>query len=55
MRERHFAIETACYGGVMHHQLQCHPDVYEALRRGCAGQDDGPAATAGLPDEESGT
>ncbi|MGE0791568.1 MAG: lipase family alpha/beta hydrolase [Sandaracinaceae bacterium] len=40
VRERHFEVETATYGGVMHHQLQCHPDVYEVIRRACAGGDD---------------
>lgn len=36
MREAHFAIETSRYGGVMHHQLQNHPALYEQLRRACA-------------------
>lgn len=34
--ERPFAIETAGFGGVLHHQLQNHPAVYEVLRRACA-------------------
>ncbi len=34
--ESHFAIETSRYGGVMHHQLQNHPAVYEQVRRACA-------------------
>lgn len=36
LRESHFAIETSRYGGVMHHQLQNHPALYEQLRRACA-------------------
>jgi pimeloyl-ACP methyl ester carboxylesterase len=32
MRESHFAIETRRFGGVLHHQLQNHPAVYEVLR-----------------------
>ncbi len=31
-----FAIETSHVGGVLHHQLQNHPDVYEQIRRACA-------------------
>ncbi|HPH29934.1 MAG TPA: alpha/beta fold hydrolase [Pseudomonadota bacterium] len=31
-----FAIETRHFGGVLHHQLQNHPAVYEVLRSGCA-------------------
>jgi hypothetical protein len=27
-----FAIETLRFGGVMHHQLQNHPAIYEVLR-----------------------
>ena len=34
--ESHFAIETSRYGGVMHHQLQNHPAVYEQVRDACA-------------------
>ena len=30
-----FAVETSRFGGVMHHQLQNHPAVYQVLRRGC--------------------
>lgn len=30
-----FPIETRRFGGVMHHQLQNHPAVYEVLRRAC--------------------
>jgi pimeloyl-ACP methyl ester carboxylesterase len=30
--ERHFAIDTRRFGGVLHHQLQNHPAVYEVLR-----------------------
>lgn len=33
-----FAIETRRFGGVMHHQLQNHPAVYEVLRAACAGE-----------------
>jgi pimeloyl-ACP methyl ester carboxylesterase len=32
-REEHFAIETARFGGVLHHQLQNHPAVYQVIRR----------------------
>jgi pimeloyl-ACP methyl ester carboxylesterase len=32
---RAFRIETECFGGVVHHQLQNHPDVYALLRRAC--------------------
>jgi pimeloyl-ACP methyl ester carboxylesterase len=32
---RAFRIETQCFGGVVHHQLQNHPDVYALLRRAC--------------------
>jgi pimeloyl-ACP methyl ester carboxylesterase len=32
LNERAFAIETTPFGGVMHHQLQNHPDVYRQLR-----------------------
>ncbi|NUO49689.1 MAG: alpha/beta fold hydrolase [Polyangiaceae bacterium] len=32
-----FAIETRSYGGVLHHELQNHPDVYALLRRACEG------------------
>jgi pimeloyl-ACP methyl ester carboxylesterase len=31
-----FAIDTARFGGVMHHQLQNHPAVYEVVRRACS-------------------
>ena len=34
--ESHFSIATSRYGGVMHHQLQNHPAVYEQLRAACA-------------------
>ena len=33
---RTFPIETRCFGGVLHHQIQNHPAVYEVLRRACA-------------------
>lgn len=29
--ESKFGIETACFGGVMHHELQNHPDVYAMI------------------------
>ncbi|MCA9490779.1 MAG: alpha/beta fold hydrolase [Myxococcales bacterium] len=29
---RSFPIHTATLGGVMHHQIQCHPEVYRQLR-----------------------
>lgn len=35
---RTFPIETRTYGGVLHHQLQNHPAVYEQIRRACAGE-----------------
>ncbi|MBI3203447.1 MAG: alpha/beta fold hydrolase [Myxococcales bacterium] len=34
--ESTFPIETACYGGVMHHELQNHPQVYQQIRACCA-------------------
>lgn len=33
--ERHFDIEQARFAGVLHHQLQNHPDVYDVIRAGC--------------------
>jgi pimeloyl-ACP methyl ester carboxylesterase len=38
VRSDKFRIETRCYSGVMHHQIQCHPDVYARLRRACSGE-----------------
>lgn len=35
MSERAFPIDTRHYGGVMHHQLQNHPAVYEQVRAAC--------------------
>ncbi|MCB9598106.1 MAG: alpha/beta fold hydrolase [Sandaracinaceae bacterium] len=35
LEESHFSIDIRRYGGVMHHQLQNHPAVYEQLRRAC--------------------
>lgn len=35
VEQRDFRIETARFGGVMHHQLQNHPAVYEILRAAC--------------------
>lgn len=32
VEERTFPIHTETFGGVMHHQLQCHPEVYRRLR-----------------------
>lgn len=32
----HFPIATSRFGGVMHHQLQNHPAIYEVLRGACA-------------------
>lgn len=29
-------IETARFGGVLHHQLQNHPGIYEVVRKACA-------------------
>ncbi len=37
-----FTVETKRFSGVMHHQLQNHPSVYEVLRRACAGEADPP-------------
>ncbi|MCA9577427.1 MAG: alpha/beta fold hydrolase [Sandaracinaceae bacterium] len=37
MKDSTFAIDTSHYGGVMHHELQNHPAVYEQVRRACAG------------------
>lgn len=34
--ESHFAIETRRFGGVLHHQLQNHPAVYEVIRAAVA-------------------
>lgn len=31
----HFPIETARFGGILHHQLQNHPAVYEIIKRAC--------------------
>jgi pimeloyl-ACP methyl ester carboxylesterase len=36
---RTFAIETARFGGVLHHQLQNHPGVYEVIRNACTPAD----------------
>jgi triacylglycerol lipase len=36
LTESHFAIETSRYGGMLHHQLQNHPALYEQLRRACS-------------------
>jgi pimeloyl-ACP methyl ester carboxylesterase len=36
--EAHFSIETRTYGGVLHHHLQNHPDVYELILRACRGE-----------------
>lgn len=33
--DREFRVETRCYSGIMHHQVQSHPDVYALLRRAC--------------------
>lgn len=35
--EREFPIETERFGGVMHHQLQNHPGIYEVVRAAIAG------------------
>jgi triacylglycerol lipase len=43
-RHGEFQIATQCFGGVMHHQLQNHPDVYAQIRRACAGETDGATA-----------
>lgn len=32
VQERALRIETACFGGVLHHQLQNHPDVYAWIK-----------------------
>jgi len=33
-----FPVQSARFGGVRHHQIQVHPDVYQQLRRFCAGE-----------------
>lgn len=33
-----FAIHTRRYGGILHHQMQNHPAVYEQLRSACSGE-----------------
>ncbi|MCA9535695.1 MAG: alpha/beta hydrolase [Myxococcales bacterium] len=38
-----FPIDTSHYGGVMHHELQNHPAVYEQIRRLCAAPGEGEA------------
>lgn len=38
IEESTFPIETRNYGGVLHHQLQNHPAVYEQIRLACAGE-----------------
>lgn len=35
VRTHSFLIDTQHYGGVMHHQLQNHPAVYEQIRAAC--------------------
>ena len=42
-----FPVQTARFGGVRHHELQVHPDVYEQVRRFCAGEWDRPRAQLG--------
>ena len=32
LTRRAFALDTGRYGAVLHHQVQCHPDVYAQLR-----------------------
>ena len=39
-----FAIETRTFGGVMHHELQNHPDIYARVREACGWE---PAETMG--------
>jgi|GEM_PF-421597 len=43
----HFPIETARFGGVLHHQLQNHPAIYQVLKRACEGQAAGPVSGIG--------
>ncbi|MBX3129071.1 MAG: alpha/beta fold hydrolase [Polyangiaceae bacterium] len=38
LSRRTFAIETKRFGGVLHHQLQNHPAVYDEVRRVCSGE-----------------
>ena len=38
VRHRTFPIDTRHFGGVLHHQLQNHPAVYDELRRACEGR-----------------
>ncbi len=47
-RERRFEIETQRFGGVMHHQMQNHPAIYEVLRNALA-------RPSGTPDEWAAT
>jgi pimeloyl-ACP methyl ester carboxylesterase len=37
-QDGHFSIETRTYGGVLHHHLQNHPDVYAMILRACRGE-----------------
>lgn len=37
LRHASFPIETRCFGGVLHHQLQNHPAVYEQIRGALSG------------------
>ena len=46
LREIQFPIRTHCFGGLMHHVLQSHPDVYERIRAACAGEDPPPDQNA---------
>lgn len=39
LQETTFPIELERFGGILHHQLQNHPAVYEVLRRGCSRTD----------------
>lgn len=45
-----FAIETARFGGVMHHQLQNHPGVYGVIRDACTSAEASEAAASEAPD-----
>lgn len=39
MHDAQFTLHTARFGGVRHHELQVHPDVYAQVRRFCAGEE----------------
>ncbi len=46
LAESDFPIETRCFGGVLHHQLQCHPDVYAQVKKALS-EEPSPGAVRG--------